>query len=473
MAKPTGFLEIERQNAAYRAVEERIRDFDAVSIPLTDEELKSQSSRCMDCGVPFCHVYGCPLHNRVPDYSDAVYHGDWKEALDLLHSTNNFPEFTGRICPALCEASCTLSIQDSASTCQQIELAIVEKGWEEGWIVPEPAKINSGKKVAIIGSGPAGLAAAQQLVRMGHGVVVLEKADRIGGTLRYGIPNFKLEKWVIDRRLEQLKAEGVKFETDVEVGKDLSANYIKKNYDAVIMTSGTPLARDLPIPGREAKGIHFAMELLTQQTKMVMGDTIPESEIIDPAGKHVVVIGGGDTGSDCVGTVIRRGCKSVTQIELLPQPSEGRTLQNPWPEWPLILRTSSSHKEGCERMWSILTKEFYKDESGNVKKIGCARLEWEGRSFKEIPGSDFLLDADLVLLSMGFVPFKDSPLVKEFKLETDERGNILVDESYKTSQEAIFAAGDSMVGATLVVRAIDHGRKVATAVDAYLSEITS
>ena len=471
VAKHTGFMEHTRTTPSLRPVTDRIQDFDELEIPLSEETLLEQASRCMDCGVPFCHSFGCPLGNRIPDYADAVYRGNWKEALDLLHSTNNFPEFTGLICPALCEASCTLSLEEAPTLCKHIEFQIALKGWKEGWIVPEISEVKSGKSVAIIGSGPAGLAAAQQLARKGHEVVVLEKADRIGGTLRYGIPNYKLEKYLIDRRLEQLSAEGVRFETEVEVGTDLSAKYLMKNYDAVIITAGTPLPRDIQIPGRELKGIHFALDLLTQQTKMVLGDTIPAEELIDPKGKHVVVIGGGDTGADCVGTVIRRGCRSVTQIELLPQPSESREVNNPWPEWPFILRTSSSHEEGCERMWSILTKEFYGKE-GRVAKIGCSKLLWEGRQFKEIPGSDFLLNADLVLLSMGFVPFKASPLVADFKLEQDKLGSIQVDTLYRTSVPGVFAAGDAVTGASLVVRAIDHGRKAAASVHQYLSELS-
>ncbi len=460
-------MHIKRQTPPYRDVDERIHDFYPVQGSLSDEEIMKQANRCMDCGVPFCHMYGCPLNNRIPDYSDALYHNDWKGALDLLHSTNNFPEITGRICPALCEAACTLAINDEPITCQHIELKIAEKGWEMGWITPEPALESTGKKVVVVGSGPTGLAAAQQLVRKGHEVVVLEKSDRIGGLLIYGIPNFKLEKAVIERRIEQLEAEGVKFETEVEVGRDLSARYLRKNYDAVLIASGTPLPRDLPIAGRELKGIYFALDFLKQQTKLVLGDTIPEDRYIDPKGKHVIVIGGGDTGSDCVGSVIRRGCKSVTQIELLPKPSENRVISNPWPEWPVILRTSSSHDEGADRFWSIGSKEVY-GKDGHVVKLGCAHLKWKGRSFTEVKGSDFLLDADIILLSMGFVPFKDSPLVKGFGLETDQRGSIAIDTNFMTSQKGVFAAGDAVSGASLVVRAIARGRESAEAIDAYL-----
>lgn len=467
MAKHNGFLNIPRFSPPYREVSERIKDFEPVQGTLSEDQIIEQANRCMDCGVPFCHMYGCPLGNRVPDYSDAVYHGDWKEALDLLHSTNNFPEITGTICPALCEASCTLSIDSEASTCQHIELQIALKGWENGWIVPQRPERMSGKKVVIIGSGPAGLAAAQQLARKGHEVVVLEKADRIGGLLMYGIPNFKLDKRMVERRIEQLRQEGVRFETEVEVGADISPRYLLKNYDAILIASGTPKPRDLSIPGRDLEGIHFALDFLTQQTKLVLGDTIDKEQLIDPKGKHVVVIGGGDTGSDCVGSVIRRGCKSVTQIELLPEPSEEREESNPWPEWPRILRTSSSHKEGAKRMWSIGSKEFY-GKDGKVIKLGCTHLQWEANTFKEIIGSDFLLDADLVLLSMGFVPFGDSPLVTGFDLSTDGRGNIAIDGSFRTSSEGVFSTGDAVTGASLVVRAIDQGRRSAEAIHSYL-----
>ena len=467
MGKQDGFFTIERKNGEYRPVKERVLDFDPVEQMLPAEDVQIQSNRCMDCGVPFCSMYGCPLGNRIPDYSDLVSRGLWKEALDLLESTNNFPEITGRICPAPCEAACTLDVDFGANTCEEIELAIAEMGWKNGWVVPDIAPVKTGKRVAVIGSGPAGLAAAQQLARKGYEVVVFEKADRIGGLLMYGIPNFKLEKGVIERRLEQMRAEGVTFETEVEVGRDLSAHYILSKFDAVAITSGTPLARDLTIPGRELKGIHLALEYLTQQTRIVLGDTVSEDEYIDARGKHVVVIGGGDTGSDCVGTSIRRGAASVTQIELLPKPPENRIDTNPWPEWPATLRTSSSHEEGAERLWSIGSKEFL-GEGGHVKQLACVRLEWEGRQFREKPGSEFLLDADLVLLSMGFVPFKESPLVKEFGLSLDDRGSISVNSSYQTSVDKIFAAGDATTGASLVVRAIDHGRRCAEGIDEFL-----
>ena len=469
MPKLDGFMTIKRQDPKYRPIDERIRDFNMVEGMLSDEEIIEQSQRCMDCGVPFCHMHGCPLGNRIPDYADLISNGEWKQALHLLESTNNFPEITGRICPAPCETSCTLSEDFSAVACEQIELKIAERGWEEGWVIPEVAPIKTGKRVAVVGSGPTGLAAAQQLVRNGHEVIVFEKSDRVGGLLMYGIPNFKLEKQIIDRRIEQMKQEGVVFEKEVEIGRDLSAHYLLNKYDAILIASGTPQARDLPIKGRELKGIHFALEYLTQQTKLVLGDTIPPDEYIDAKDKHVVVIGGGDTGSDCVGSAIRRGCKSVTQVELLPEPPIGRTENNPWPQWPIIKRTSSSHKEGVNRLWSIGSKEFQGD-NGKVKRFSCVNLDWKGREFSEIPGSEFILKADLVLLSMGFVPFKESPLVKEFNLSLDERGSIKTDDTYKTSNDKVFAAGDAVIGASLVVRAINHGRLCAQAVDDYLKE---
>ncbi|MEA5030791.1 MAG: glutamate synthase subunit beta [Sphaerochaeta sp.] len=469
MAKQDNYLTIERDDPTYRPVESRIKDFDPVKGMLSPSDIARQALRCMDCGVPFCHMYGCPLGNRVPDYTEAVAQGQWREALDILHSTNNFPEITGRICPALCEASCTLAVNFEASSCQHIELQIAEMGWEKGWIVPEPAPIKSGKRVAVIGSGPTGLAAAQQLARKGHEVVVFEKSDRVGGMLMYGIPNFKLEKEILSRRIDQMQQEGVFFETQVEIGTDLSARYILSKFDAVVIASGTPLARDLDIPGRDLEGIHFAMEYLHQQTRLVLGDDISSDQLIEPKGKHVVVIGGGDTGADCVGSVIRRGCASVTQIELLPKPPEERTAQNPWPQWPMILRTSSSHLEGVERRWSLLSKRF-EGTDGRVTALHCVELAWEGRKFTEKGGSETVFDADLVLLSMGFVPYRESPLATDFSLELDRLGNIVVDSTYRTSVEKIFAAGDAVTGASLVVRAINHGRECARSVDSFLSE---
>jgi glutamate synthase (NADPH) small chain len=470
MGKPTGFIEYTRVNPKKLPVKERIKDFNEFEHLLPASEINEQAARCMDCGIPYCHSTGCPCGNRIPDWNDMVYKNQWKKALVLLHSTINFPEFTGRVCPAPCEFACTLSINQPAVTIKHIELQIVEKGWQEGWIVPIKAEHQSGKRVAVIGSGPAGLAAAQQLARIGYEVVVFEKSDRIGGILRYGIPDFKLEKWIIDRRIEQLKAEGVVFETSVNVGIDISAKYLQRSFDAIVITAGATIPRDLKIPGRDLKGIHFAMDFLTQQNKINANDFIPEAEIITAKNKNVVIIGGGDTGSDCVGTSIRQGAKQVIQAEILPQPPEKRDLYNPWPEWPLILHTSSSHEEGCERKWNFMAKSFKGIES-EVKKINCLNLEWttDKKQFKEIEGSDFTLDADLVLLAMGFVHVEHGSLVKDLNLLLDEKGNLKVNSNYMTSTPGFFAAGDSMSGASLVVRAINHGRRVAEAVNKYLA----
>ena len=472
MGKPTGFLEYERKDPPKRPVEERVKDFREVERLLPMEELEIQAARCMDCGVPYCHSFGCPLSNRVPDWNDMVYRGQWRRALDLLHSTNNLPEITGRVCPSPCEAACTLSINQPSVTIRHIELQIVERGWREGWIVPETPPFRTGKRVAVIGSGPAGLAASQQLARAGHDVVLFEKSDRIGGILRYGIPDFKLEKWVLDRRMEQMRGEGVVFETEVEAGVDLSTHYLSRSFDAVVLTTGAGVPRDLKIPGRELQGIHFAMEFLTQQNHRLAGDPLPPEEEITAKDKKVVVIGGGDTGADCVGTSRRLGAKGIVQIELLPEPPKERPVDNPWPTWPQVLRTSSSHEEGCERMWSILTKEFW-GEDGRVRGLSCVKLEWftdeNGRmGFKEIPGSGFKVEADLVLLAMGFLHTEHGSLVEGFGLEKDERGNIKVDTNLMTNVPGVFAAGDTVLGASLVVRAISLGRKVAAAVDSYL-----
>ncbi len=474
MGKPRGFLEFDRQDPPKRPADERVKDYSEIEQRLSRPELQAQAARCMDCGVPFCHTFGCPVANRIPDFNDMVYRGQWRKALDLLHQNNNFPEVTGRICPALCEASCTLSLNQPAVTIRHIELQVVERGWEEGWIEPEPAPVKSGKRVAVIGSGPSGLAAAQQIARAGHYVTVIEKDSRIGGILRYGIPDFKLEKWVLDRRLEQMAAEGVEFETGVEAGTDLSARYLRRTFDAVLIAAGARVPRDMECPGRELDGIHFALEFLTQQNRRNAGDEIPEAEAITAEGKHVVVIGGGDTGSDCVGTANRQGAKSVTQLELLPEPPKGRTEDNPWPTWPFIYRTSTSHDEGCERIWSVLTQECIGGKDGALQALKCVKLEWtqpgDGSrpSFSEIEGSLFELPAQLVLLAMGFLRVEHGALVKDLELETDARGNLVVDGAFMTSSEGVFAAGDSVAGASLVVRAIEMGRQAAAAMDAYL-----
>lgn len=474
MGKPTGFMIYTRVDPTKRPVEERVRDYREVEEKLPAAQLELQAARCMDCGIPFCHVYGCPVKNLIPDWNDMVYKKNWRRALDLLHATNNLPEITGRVCPAPCEPACTLAINQPAVTIKQIELQIVEHGWEQGWIQPEPAHHRTGKRVAVLGSGPAGLPAAQQLARRGHEVVVFERADQIGGLLRYGIPDFKLEKWVIDRRLEQMSAEGVVFETGVEAGVDLSAHYLLRTFDAVLITTGATVPRDLDVPGRDLGGIHFAMDYLTQQNRRTAGLIVPQGEAVTAQGKHVVVIGGGDTGSDCIGTATRQGAADIVQIELLPQPPEQRVPTNPWPTWPNVLRTSSSHQEGCGREWSVTTLAF-EGEDGVVQRLRCARLEWsepdaEGRrSFREIPGSTFQVKADLVLLAMGFLHVENGPLIQGLGAETDARGNVRVDANFMSSTPGVFSAGDSVAGASLVVRAINAGRMAAEGVDRYLS----
>ncbi|MBN1481341.1 glutamate synthase subunit beta [candidate division KSB1 bacterium] len=471
MAKATGFLEYIREEAPKRLVHQRVRDYNEFEQLLPEEKLARQAARCMDCGVPSCHSYGCPVQNRIPDFNDLVYRNHWRRALDVLHATNNFPEVTGRVCPAPCETACTLGINQPPVTIKHIELQIIERGFREGWVIPEIPSVKTGKRVAIVGSGPAGLAAAQQLARAGHEVVLMERADRIGGLLRYGIPDFKMEKRIIDRRLQQMADEGVIFETGVEVGKDLSVRYLQRSFDAVLIAAGATVPRDLDLPGRDLDGVHFAMDFLTQQNKVNAGDTMEEQQIL-AKDKHVIVIGGGDTGSDCVGTSIRQAARSVTQIELLPRPPQERLPRNPWPEWPTIYRTSTSHQEGCERDWSILTKAF-EGKGGQVTKIKGVKLDWrqekDGKwTMTEIPGSDFELKADLVLLAMGFTHVEPGPLMHDYGLNTDQRGNVIVDDNMMTSEKGVFAAGDTVLGASLVVRAIYQGRRAAAGVNAYL-----
>jgi glutamate synthase (NADPH/NADH) small chain len=460
MAKSTGFLEYRRESPAKRPVPERIRDFSEFEMPLPVRKLQNQAARCMDCGVPSCHAFGCPLANRIPDFNDMVYRGRWKLALDLLHETNNFPEITGRICPAPCETACTLSINQEPVTIRTIELAVAEQGWALGLIKPEPCLVRSGKRVAVAGSGPAGLAAAQQLARAGHDVVVFEK--------QYGIPDFKLEKRFIDRRLEQLAGEGVHFETGVVAGTDISAQYIRHHFDAVLIATGASVPRSLQYAARELHGVHFAMEYLKQQNRLNAGVPIPPEERIEAAGKDVVVIGGGDTGSDCVGTARRQGARSITQVELLSEPPAVRREDNPWPTWPDVMRTSSSQEEGCVRMWGVMTQSLA-GADGKVKALKCVRLEWPspGR-FSEIPGSEFELKADLVLMAMGFLHVEHGPLIKDFGIQIDKKGNIAADEDGMTSAPGVFAAGDGVLGASLVVRAIGQGRKAAKGIDRYL-----
>mgnify|MGYP005832303909 CR=1 FL=1 len=474
MGRPTDFLVYPRKEPAKRPVAERILDFREFTGLLPQEELEIQAARCTDCGIPFCHAYGCPVQNLIPDWNEMVFRRQARRALDLLHATNNLPEVTGRICPAPCEPACTLAINQPPVAIKQIELQIVEEGWRQGWIRPEPAPFRTGKRVAVVGSGPAGLSAAQQLARSGHEVVVFEKADRIGGLLRYGIPDFKMEKWVLDRRLEQMQAEGVTFETGVEAGVDVSARYLRRAFDAVLLAAGAGVPRDLDVPGRSLSGIHQAMEFLTQQNQKSQGWLFRPHEDITAHGKRVVVVGGGDTGSDCIGTARRQGAAQITQIEILPRPPAERTPDNPWPTWPRVLSTSSSHEEGCTRLWGVRTLAF-EGADGAVRKLCCVRLEWTvsageaGPVPRKIPGSDFEIQADLVLLAMGFLHVEHGPLVRDFGLALDSRGNVRVDKRFMTSAPGVFAAGDAVTGASLVVRAIDFGRRAAQACDRWLS----
>ena len=467
MGKITGFLEYERLSEANLPVKERVHNYKEFVIHLSDDEAKIQGARCMDCGIPFC-MSGCPVNNIIPDWNDLVYKQDWKRAWEVLDSTNNFPDFTGRICPAPCEAACTLNINDDAVGIKSIEHAIIDKAWENDWVKPRVPERKTGKKVAVIGSGPAGMAASQQLARAGHDVVLFEKNDRIGGLMRYGIPDFKFEKWQIDRRMTQMAAEGVEFRVNQHVGENVKAEDILKEFDAVVLAAGAELPRDLPVPGREFAGIHYAMEFLTQQNKVNAGDVIADQ--IKATGKHVVVIGGGDTGSDCVGTSNRHGAASVTQFEIMPQPPEQENRELTWPNWPIKLRTSSSHEEGCDRDWAVVTKRF-EGENGEVKKLIAARVEWKDGKMVEVPGSEFELKADLVLLAMGFV----SPVQKlldAFGVEKDARNNAKAttdgDGCYATSTPKVFAAGDVRRGQSLVVWAIREGRQCAREVDAFL-----
>lgn len=476
MGMSRGFLEYKKKDFLYKDVAERLCNFHEFLILQPQEEIKKQGARCMDCGIPYCHVMGCPVYNLIPEWNDLVYHGKWREAYERLELTNNLPEITGRICPAPCQTACTLSINSSPVTIKQIELAIIEEAFTRGWVKPHPPLNQTGKKVAIIGSGPAGLSAAQGLRRKGHKVIVFEKENKVGGLLRYGIPDFKLEKWVIDRRIEQMKAEGIEFETDVHIGEDLSVRYLKKSFDAIFIAAGAGEPRDLNIPGRGLEGIHFAMEYLTKVNKYLAGD-LSENDIISAKKKTVLVIGGGDTGSDCVGTANRQGAKKVYQYEILPEPKLWQEDWNPeWPFWPAILRTSSAHEEGCEREWSILTKRFL-GRGIHVKQAYCTRVQWipdkkaTQTKMEEIPDSEFILDVDLVLLATGFVHVEHSKLLKDLMVQLDKRGNIKVTKEYSTSCPGVFAAGDAVTGASLVVRAIYNGRQAALQVDEYLKSI--
>lgn len=471
MGKPTGFLETARQDRRYTMVSDRIQHYQEFVVPLSEDELALQGSRCMDCGIPYCHN-GCPVNNIIPDWNDLVYQRDWQQAIEVLHSTNNFPEFTGRICPAPCEAACTLNLTDEPVTIKSIECAIVDKAWEMGWIEPQIAAKRSGHRVAVVGSGPAGLAAAQQLARAGHEVTVFEKNDRIGGLLRYGIPDFKMEKHYIDRRIAQMQAEGVVFRPNWNIGVDLPAKQLLADFDAVILAGGSEKPRDLTVEGRDLNGIHPAMDFLPQQNKRNAGDRLPEEAGILAGNRRVVVIGGGDTGSDCIGTARRQGAQSITQLEIMPRPPEKENKALSWPHWPNKLRTSSSHEEGCERMWGVDTLSF-EGEQGVVKKINCIKVEWiheDGRwTMKRVPGTEFTLETDLVFLAMGFVhPIRDG-LLQELGVALDDRSNVKANQTdYKTSVDKVFAAGDMRRGQSLVVWAIREGRQCARAVDEFL-----
>lgn len=470
MGQVDGFMKYQRENPTSRDPKERIKDYKEVYLPLSKEKVKSNAARCMDCGVPFCHS-GCPLGNNIPDFNEAVYQGRWEEAIAILSSTNNFPEFTGRICPAPCEASCVLSINNNPVTIEYIEKTIAETAFEKGYIKATPPSRRTGKRVAIVGSGPAGLAAAAQLNQAGHWVTVFERSDRIGGLLRYGIPDFKLEKSVIDRRIRLMEQEGIIFRTNANVGVNVSARHLQKEFDAVVISGGASAPRDLPIPGRNLKGVHFAMEFLPQQNKRVAGDRIFSGDIL-ATGKNVMVIGGGDTGSDCVGTSNRQGAKSVTQIELLTKPPLARKEDNPWPLWPMILMTSSSHEEGVDRQWALLTKEFVGDNHGRLTGVRLVDIRWginqQGRmGFEEIAGTERVVPCELALLAIGFTGAEKGGMVEELELELDERTNIKT-TGYMTSQEGVFAAGDIRRGQSLVVWAISEGRECARAVDTWL-----
>ena len=470
MGKLTGFMEYARLEEPHEAKESRKKHYREFYARLSDSDAAVQGARCMDCGIPFCQS-GCPVNNIIPDWNDLVYKQDWLRALDTLHQTNNFPEFTGRVCPAPCEEACTLNINNDPVGIKSIEHFIIDKGWEQGWVVPMPPAKKTGRRVAVVGSGPAGLACAQQLGRAGHDVVLFEKNDRVGGLLRYGIPDFKMEKHLIDRRMTQMSAEGVRFETGVHVGRDITAESIAAQFDAVVLSGGAEQPRDLPVPGRDLAGIHFAMEFLPQQNRVVAGDSVANQ--LTATGKRVVVIGGGDTGSDCVGTSNRHGAASIVQFELLPQPPEQENKAMTWPYWPVKLRTSSSHEEGCSRDWAVATKRF-EGRDGRVEKLVAARVEWQkdvngAMRMVEVPGSEFEITADLVLLAMGFTGPASTGLLEQFAVERDARSNVKAStDDYRTSVPKVFAAGDMRRGQSLVVWAIREGRQCARAVDEFL-----
>jgi len=472
MGKVTGFIEIKRKKHPTRPVEERIHDWREVYLPYPTPDLRDQGARCMDCGIPFCHQ-GCPLGNLIPDWNDLVYRDRWQAAIERLHATNNFPEFTGRLCPAPCEGSCVLNINADPVTIKAIEVSIIDRAYAEGWVTPRPPATRTSKKVAVVGSGPAGLAAADQLNRAGHSVIVFEKSDRIGGLLRYGIPEFKMEKRVLDRRLAIMEAEGVAFKGGVNVGgADMPAARLRSEFDASVLAAGAGHPRDLPVPGRELEGVHFAMEYLTLQNKRCEGDAIPDEAFITARGRHVIIIGGGDTGADCLGTAHRQGAKTVTQLELLPRPPAERAPDNPWPQWPNIFRISTAHEEGGERLYAVSTQRFTGDTAGRVRVLHAVKVEMvrkDGRvSFDPVPGSEFEIPADLVLLAMGFVGPERGPLVNDLGLKLTDRGNVWRDERWMTNVPGVFTAGDMQRGQSLIVWAIAEGRSAARGVDQYL-----
>ncbi|MBI3048357.1 MAG: glutamate synthase subunit beta [Acidobacteria bacterium] len=472
MGKATGFIEIKRKKHPTRPVEERIRDWREVYLPSAAADLQAQGARCMDCGIPFCHQ-GCPLGNLIPDWNDLVYRDRWRSAIDRLHATNNFPEFTGRLCPAPCEGSCVLGLNDDPVTIKDIEVAIIDRAYDEGWVTPQPPAARTGKDVAVVGSGPAGLAAADQLNRAGHLVTVFERSDRIGGLLRYGIPEFKMEKRVLDRRLAVMAAEGLTFRPGVDVGRDIPLSRLRAEYDAVLLAAGAGWPRDLQVPGRELRGIHFAMEYLTLQNRRCEGDAIPDDRFITAHGKHVIIIGGGDTGADCLGTAHRQGARSITQLELLPKPPFERAPDNPWPQWPNIFRVSPAHEEGGERLYSVSTQHFIGDGQGCVQALQAVKVEMvhkDGRvQFDPVPGTEFEIPAELVLLAMGFLGPERGPLVGEFGLKLTERGNLWRDGRWMTSVPGVFTAGDMQRGQSLIVWAIAEGRSAARGIDEYLT----
>jgi glutamate synthase (NADPH/NADH) small chain len=460
-------MEYTRTDPDKRPVADRVKDYREFELPVLRDDLKLQGARCMDCGIPFCNT-GCPLGNLIPDWNDHVYRNDFQAAIESLHSTNNFPEVTGRVCPAPCEAACVLNINDDPVSIKLIEKSIIDEAWEKGWVVPQPARVKTGKKVAVVGSGPAGLAAAQQLARAGHSVTVFERDDRVGGLLTYGIPDFKMEKHLVKRRVEQMRAEGVEFKTSVHVGKDVKAKDLVKDFDAVCLAGGSRKPRDLAVPGRELRGVHFAMSFLEQQNRRVAGDALPKEKDILATGKKVVVIGGGDTGSDCIGTSNRQGATSVVNFEIMPRPPDDPSPTTPWPLWPLMLRTSSSHEEGVDRDFAVSTVRFVDDGKGNVKGLDCVRVELKNGRIEPIPGTEFHVEADLVLLAMGFVHPEHDGMLAELGVKLDPRGNVQVDKNFMTSVPGVFAAGDMQRGQSLVVWAIAEGRKAAAGIDQYL-----